>query len=195
MVMLRSSSFLKRTVWRAQARACERSCGACHDPQRQREPASERSTTTCSSRGGLQAPGAPSAWAGGARSEPGFPGRSGAHAPARPRWPSPQSTCRAPRGRWCLRGRERHRQHAIVAGGARSSLRAGRVPILIVAWRLMTSGDSGVSLVTSSVAKSCQAARRRERQLAQPRAGAARRRSASPAPSDPSWSSPSWPAL
>jgi hypothetical protein len=33
---------------------------------------------------------------------------------------------------------------------------------LMVAWRLMTSGDSGVSLDTSSVAKSCGAARKRE---------------------------------
>ena len=49
----------------------------------------------------------------------------GSGARARPRWPSQRSTCRGPRGRWCLRRASRGRElagplHAELARGGRS---------------------------------------------------------------------------
>ena len=110
----------------------------------------------------------------------------GSGARARPRWPSQRSTCRGPRGRWCLHRASRGRElagplHAELARGGRSRRepreRVGRQqrrarqalsllegplhsggsssPMLMVAWRLMTSGESAFSFAGSIVARSC----------------------------------------
>lgn len=109
---------------------------------------------------------------------------------ARPRWPSQRWTCRAPRGRWCLRAAGRRGRQGEVRGAAAPAAapagdtrcrlllrcapagervrrqqqqprsaraRAAHAPMLMVACLLMTSGDSGVSLLTSSVSSDCSA--------------------------------------
>ena len=141
MVMFRSSSFLKRTVWRRAGRAGggRRQCGV----------------------GGGERPAkrGESATSGRARQAAAF------CAPGRRRWPSPLCSCRVPRGRWSLGGwaggaapgaRQISHTARLLRLAATHTPPPGRAhaPMFIVAWREITSGDSGVSFVTSSDARS-----------------------------------------
>lgn len=145
--MLRSSSFLKRTVCARRERATSAGARVARGGESARARGAQR-RANC--RQGLR---------GGTRTR---------GAPARPRWPSPPSTCRAPRGRWCLRRHATPRRISAristQRGASHFTTRGRCAPMLMVAWRLMTSGESGVSLLTSSVARSCVRSVARERQ-------------------------------
>ena len=167
--MLRSSSFLKRTVWRARrasARARSQPRAATQAPARswprharmRVAPQLSRPRAAARVGGGVQR---------GNRVCRRSPPRTRLH--ARDGLHHRRLAVRHVTDGACGAAARRS-ERAITAGASRGERRSGRAPILMVAWRLMTSGDSGVSLVTSSVAKSCGAARRREQRGATQRA-------------------------